>query len=472
VAKATTTLLMSLVEKSLLKQDSHTNRFQLHNALCQYAAEQLTPRALPELRFLHAKYYAQWLQQLEKNFEGSGLVESIRAMGVEHDNLHKAWFSALTDGHYELLTQSLLSLRTFYNVQSRFQEGYDWLEKSAEQLKEVGEQTGDLNDSVRKLLGQVLARQASFSAWLSHRSRAEALFAEALPILQHFADPAEIGFCLLNQGYMTVVSGNFDEAGAQFRGSLDHYRRAEDSQGIANALSALGAWHNVTGDWGQARKCLSESVTMLRQLNNEAGLRSALTNLGNCYYLEGEFAEAKLCYEEVLVYCQQVKDVSSEAIVLINLGTIAKENGDYETAKEMIEKGLVIFKEIDHQQSAVEAQINLGAVYLAMTKYEQAKNELSQALQRSIDNGFDYMIPMAVFEVACLCKAVGERKLALKLLFWSSSHASVHAEQRLKAEELMAKWGAKMPAFHHTNIQLESKSLNPAAIMQLIAERL
>ncbi|MEI2609187.1 MAG: hypothetical protein V9G20_11220 [Candidatus Promineifilaceae bacterium] len=101
-----------------------------------------------------------------------------------------------------------------------------------------------------RLLGQVQGRLAGFYLWGGMRPRSEPLFHTALDTARQFADPGELGLTLLNYGYYTVLGGDYPNAKTQFRASLDYYRRAEDSGGVADALSASGSGgqhHRRTG---------------------------------------------------------------------------------------------------------------------------------------------------------------------------------------------------------------------------------
>jgi tetratricopeptide (TPR) repeat protein len=380
-------------------------------------------------------------------------------------NLRAAWQAALADLQLDWLTQGLHMLRAFYNIQSRFQEGAEWLVDTAVVLTKHADQTPDPSHPVHQLLGKVLTRRASFCAWLGHRAEAETLFQRALPLTRRFQDLVETGFLLLNLGYHTVVTGDYEAAGQQFQESLDSYRRVEDARGIADALSAVGALHNMTGDWVKARQYLEESVAISRQLQDEDRLRSSLTNLGNVHYLTGNHAQAKQFYEEVLPLCQKVGDRMSEAIIASNLGTLAQEAGDYQTAVQQLQRGLHLFQEAQHLPAVIQCSTNLAAVYREMGQLGRAQQTLIEALAQAINHQYDYLIPLVVYETGLLYLALGQRERALALLLWMSQHPSAQAENRLKAEALLAEAWTQMSPERVTAVQQTSQTVTPETVL-------
>ncbi|MCB9008811.1 MAG: tetratricopeptide repeat protein [Ardenticatenaceae bacterium] len=465
VCGATRSGLAALVDKSLLYR-LENGRYQLHNVLRQYAAQQLEPSQQHSLGQNHARFYMSALQQHEKRLFTTAEAEAFQAIQTDLGNIRLAWSWALAQRQLELLAQGLKSLRTFYNSQSRFQEGADWLAQTAVALESL--LAVDEVAVVQALYGKVLARRASFAAWMGQRELAESLFQQALPLVRQLDDPEELGFLLLNKGYLNVLSGVYEMAGQEFQESLANYRRTEDARGIADALSALGAWHNITGDWQQARLHLEESVAIARQLQDEHGLRSSLTNLGNVYYLLKEFTLAKTHYEEVLPLCQKVGDRASEAVIYSNLGALAQEAGDFVQAEQSLQRGMKLFAESNHNQAVIHAQTMLAAVYRQAARFEEARQVLYQALQQAIRQKYDYLIPMAIFEIGMLYAATNQESEALPLLLWVMAHPSAQAENRLEAEKVVADLQAELAAKQVEVAKLTGASLEVTAVLAAI----
>ncbi|MBK7181341.1 MAG: tetratricopeptide repeat protein [Chloroflexi bacterium] len=458
-------LLATLVDKSLLRELGN-GRYQLHNVLRQYAAEKLAEAQQQTLPQQHTAFYANWLQRQEQSLFTPAEIDVFQAIQADLDNVRAAWFWALNHESLPLLQQSLKSLRTFYNVQSRFQEGAEWLAQTAVILKPLVAPT---NPSALKLYAQVLARWASFAAWQGQNEQAEALFTEALQYARQVNDPQELGFLLLNKGYLTIVSGDYETAGKEYQESLEQYRHTEDAHGISDALSALGGWHNVTGDWASARLCLQESVTIARHIKDEHSLRSSLTNLGNVYYLLGDYEQAKSHYEEVLPLCQKVGDRAAEAIILCNLGALAEKAGNLSEAEQRLQSGIALFTEVNHPQAVVHASTMLASVFLEMRAFTRAQEILAQALHQAIENKYEYLIPVAIFEIGRLYQALQQPLEALPLLLWLVEQPAAQAENCLEAQALIEVLLEPLSPAQKTVVHTQGASLVVTAVLANLA---
>jgi predicted ATPase/DNA-binding SARP family transcriptional activator len=463
IAGATRGTLASLVDKSLLYRVEN-GRYQLHNVLRQYANQQLEPSERHALQDRHTSFFLKVMQQHKQTIFSPDEATIFQEIQRDLENVRSAWTWGLAQQRFGLLEAALVTLRAFYNSQSRFQEGAYWLEATAKALEPLLE----INEAAPALYGKVLTRWASFAAWMGQREQAEALFEQAMPITRQLKDPKELGFLLLNKGYLHVVGGQYEIAGQLFQESLNTYRGTDDIRGIGDALSALGAWHNVTGDWDQARHCLEESVAIARQIQDEHGLRSSLTNLGNVYYLLKEFPLARQHYEEVLTLCQKVGDRAAEAVIHSNLGAVAQEAGDFEQAERSLQQGIKLFEESHHHQAVIHALTMLAAVYRQMARFGAAQQILHQVLAQAIAKKYDYLVPMAVFEIGILYQAQGQKTDALPLLLWVIDHPSVQAENRLEAERIIAILQAELSARQVAMAKLASEGLAVTAVLSAL----
>lgn len=466
VAQMTTSILASLVDKSLVRRQG--SRYELHDLLRQYADQQLDGAARQQLQARHAAYFAQWLAQQKGYLHTPQEADVFRAVSADLDNVRASWQWATGQQRLDLLEQGLDTLRIFYNEQGRYQEGMEWLEKTAALLEQMAaHRPGD--ESIRRLLGKVWTRWAGFCLWGGQRASADALFQQALPITRQFAEPAELGLLLLNLAYFTVLSGDYALAQAQFGESLDAYRQAGEATGIADALSALGAVCNITGEWEQSRLYLEESVAISRQLQDEHGLRTSLVNLGNVYYYGGDYPRAKAFYLEVLALCQRAGDRSAEAVTLCNLGTVAYDSGDYQEAEAFLRQGTTIFQEINSLHFLIQGMASLGAVHVALAQLEQAQSELEWALQKTVAEQIHHMLPVVVYEVGRYFEAVGRAGEALALLCWVIDNPMTAAEQKRDAEKLLPALGGALGEAQAARWREQGRALDEVAVLAMLA---
>lgn len=461
--------LAGLTDKALL-QRSADGRYRLHDVLRRYAEQTLGDTQQETLHRRHATLYLNWLREQEAALFTPDEERVFRAIRADLGNLRAAWSWALGAGESALSAAGLRTLRSFYTVQSRFVEGAHWLAETAEHLRP---RATAADPAVRDLYARVLARWASFSVWQGDREQAERLFVEALPLARAHGDPEELGFVLLNKGYLTMFGGDYETAGREFQEGLAWYRRSEDARGVADALSALGAWHNVTGDWEQARQCLQESVALARSLQDEHGLRSSLTNLGNVYYLLGDDAQAAAHYAEALALCQKVQDRASEAILQCNLGALAERAGNLTEAEQRLQHGIFLFTEANHFQAVIHASAMLGSVYREMRAFARAAQTLATALRQALEKQVDYLLPLTLFEIGRLYQAQGRPLEALPLLLWVIAHPAAEADNRSQAQAITAELLRPLTAAQQTAVKGQAAALHAPAVLEgLVAQTL
>lgn len=448
-------VLTVLQERSLLRRDERNGRYHLHHTLRQYAQEHLNEASETELQAAHAYYFANWLQQQERPFFTPQQTEIVAALHDEHDNVRAYWQWAVRQANVTLLKLGLVTLRNFYDTQSRFVEGREWLEQTVAILSTA------VDADAQPLQAKLLARWASFCARSGQTSTAESLYQQALSLAQQLAESEELGFILLNWGYLTVMtSADYGLAEKQFSESLVHYQQAEWDKGVADALSALGALYNLTGNWDEAKEYLQQSVAIARSVQDENGLTSSLTNLGNIYYLTGDLPEANRYYQEVLLLCQKSGDRESEGIILSNLGAIAYETADFINAERLLQQGVAIFQEISSPQSIIQATAMLSGVQRALGKLGEARQGLHVALRQAFDQHLDHLVPHALFELGRLYEVEGQQERALELFYWITQSAAAVAEHKLDAQEAIERLRLVLPPEQVTAVQQRSQALD------------
>lgn len=421
ITAISTGVLASLVARSLVRHQPGA-RFEMHQLLRQYAAQQLDADQRADLADRHAGYFAGWLQRQEDQLHTPQCAAIFREIAFDHDNLRAYWQWALSRQQIPLLAQGLITLRLFYSDQGRYAEGIEWMAQTAAILAPLAAHKSDESDA-RRLWGRVLARWGAFCLWGGENAQAGELLTQALSLARAVDDHAELGFILLNLGNHSTLAGDLDKAREQLEETLRHYRAAGKRLGVADALSALGALANTTGDLTYARACLEESVALSRQLGDERGLRSSLTNLGNVFYLSGDPLQARAYYLEALPLCQRAHDRSAEAILFCNLGSLAFESADLDEAESMLQQGIVIFDELGTVQHLIHATASLAEVHTAQGRLAQSRDELRWALQTVLAEGLQQMTPLVVYQIALLSQAKGTPEIAYQLLCWVTAHS-------------------------------------------------
>ncbi|MBK7895517.1 MAG: hypothetical protein IPJ90_11700 [Anaerolineaceae bacterium] len=129
VCAASRPLLAALVDKSLLRHTA--GRYQLHNLLRHYAAQAVPESQQQALRQRHAAFYTERLRQQENTLFTPAESQTFQAIQSDLENIRAAWSWVRINEDLYLMQAGLSTLRSFYNVQSRFVEGAEWLAETA-----------------------------------------------------------------------------------------------------------------------------------------------------------------------------------------------------------------------------------------------------------------------------------------------------------------------------------------------------
>ena len=124
VAGASLPILSTLVDKSLIRLDAN-GRYQIHELLRQYAAEQLEKSAdeVSQTQADHAHFYIQFLHQRSGDVCGGRQREALLEIRADLDNIRVAWLWAVAQGDAGSLQKGSESLGLYYQFLGGYLEG-------------------------------------------------------------------------------------------------------------------------------------------------------------------------------------------------------------------------------------------------------------------------------------------------------------------------------------------------------------
>ena len=130
---------MALVNKSLLRRDTLTGRYEIHELLRQYGEEQLSASSQESehIHNRHCDYFASYMRQqwfpLLSLRQGVVLDE----IGVEFTNILEAWNCAVAKCRVESLDEMMLTLWAFYDLGMPHPEGAELFRRAVAALEAV-----------------------------------------------------------------------------------------------------------------------------------------------------------------------------------------------------------------------------------------------------------------------------------------------------------------------------------------------
>ncbi|MGB0387527.1 MAG: tetratricopeptide repeat protein [Ardenticatenaceae bacterium] len=334
VAGATLPLLLSLMDKSLLRR-TPAGRLEMHQIVRQYAAEKLSSLQ-NETLYAHVTYYLGLGEQAKPEFEGAEANKWLDRLAIEQDNLRAALTWSLTQAP-EMALQLTSTIWDFWDIRAHWHEGRNWLDR-------------------------VLAKTASNENSLA---RGEVLLGAA-----RFA---------LHQGENETARKRLSQAEASFNA-------LGDKKNLARTLSELGRLSWRLGESAAAESYLEETLTLSRQIEDHAQVARVLSNLGLLAWGRSDYSVAQALLEESLALKQELGS-QEIGIPFNNLGLVAEAQGNYLAAERYFNKGLQIFRKEGNKWGIAVQLYNLGNVATATGALQTARTHYQDSLSLFEEQG-------------------------------------------------------------------------------------
>lgn len=358
VAGATLSLLAGLVEKSLLRHDPATGRYDIHELLRQYTAEILdqTPEIRESVLDRHCDYYTGFLHQLKSTIHLMNQSEVVRDI----DNLRVAWKRAVQQQNPTALLRAAPSLHWLYHFQSWHDEGATMFYLAEEAVREM-----PMTDDGRFLLGMIQLLRGFYQPGQPTRMKFPPVDIEAaLALWDGLEERPEMGLPLTRA--MLGLLNRVCEPGqaiAVARRGLDFSRRHGDLSGVAISLSSLACVYcEALGKFADARQLLEEALAIDRQIGFDLNARWVEGILGNLTRLQGRYREAKTHFEASVAHHYAGNITKNLDYAISNLGNIALELHEDAAAARHFEESVSLASALHNHMQHAQSRAGLGLV--------------------------------------------------------------------------------------------------------------
>lgn len=389
VAGASRAALLTLVDKSLLRQssapvrasvDHSAPRFLLLEPIREYALEKLKERQeAVALRRDHTLYYLELAQAAAAQWETPTAEAALEELDRELDNMRAALQWAVSDGEPLIGLQLAEALVRYWRSRVYLDEARQWLEAL---LALTENETGlaalalrmrttyatamifadrreyshagllfEQSRALRHALGAggdeitMLINQAQQARTVGDYQRATALLEESLALYRAAGDLGTFtsggyGFVLYFLAHMLREQGDFTRATALYLECRQFHIGVGDREGATQGFLGLSDIARDLGDSAELRRYGSESLATYREFGTQWAIGFSLNNLALAAYYEGDLAEAFALISESVSMFRVQKAEGSLAEVLVTLGAVLLAQGDLDGAYEALIESL------------------------------------------------------------------------------------------------------------------------------------
>ena len=443
VAGAGLAELQGLVSKSLVRR-AGLGRFELHELLRQYAAEQLAAEGmdLADARQTHARFYVGMVAARADALIGEDMMEARDELRVEIDNVRAAAEWAVAQWSQDDARAALSSLDLFFWAHS-WHEGSDTFGQLAELL---GPSPGSPLDAGKAsdVMLSALAYQTYLGSALGYDERLDAIARACLPVLRERRLTRELGVCLLAIGTNDCYRDVYAESAVSLEEAVDVARSAGDHFVVTDSLAWLGFVRLLVDDLMGAREAFEECRSVSAELGGPLMLGFAISKLGLLADAEGDYATAIRLHLEARELFARAGDDAGAGYTQSRASMSAYCLGDYEQAMEHALAGYEGFEQANHRWGMTAALCRLGFAAAALGRFDEAREHLRRALELAREMQATSLLLHAISGVGVLLAREGEDRDAAEVLFFSLGHEAMPATYRLVAEPTLDELRAKL----------------------------
>jgi predicted ATPase len=402
VATTSIRVLAALLDKSLLRRNASSGRFEAHDLLRQYAEEKLleSPRRHEAVLDRHACYFASYLHAREACLQGPNPGGALADIEIEIENVRVAWAHMLAHQQLDSIERVMAPLYLFHTRRASFGEAKASFGTLVESLRAPSS-----GGATARILGHALSLQAMSLRQQGRYAHARELLDEALTILDEQQHPRERAFALVACGSTKVKAGSLDEGTALAESGIRLYRSTDDAWGLASSLETLGRLYATGGELAKAEDAYRESTTIQRA---SGMLPSGLMGLGIAMAQQGNYAQGCRLMLEALDTFEKAGDRWNQMRCRMNLANAQRNLGNYTEAEALAQSCLAFSREVGNWDHEAWSHFQLGNILKEQQRYDEAAEHYVAAHQRSVEAGDAGKIALAKLEFGDLAMIRGD----------------------------------------------------------------
>jgi predicted ATPase/predicted Ser/Thr protein kinase len=428
--------LQMLVNKSLLRRDNATGRYEIHELLRQYAEEFLRQEGhFEEIRARHATYYSQFTARHGADLKGKRQLAALAEFDVDFENIKVSWRYACHKKDADTLHGMLEPVYWYCTFRNRNMEGYELFHMARELWNdnsllagrlllgfpvEMNDYTAYYERSLEIVKPYNAQLEIAFAThrlghWLSHsldnNARGVPLMEESVAIYEKIGEPFYLGVVLDDLGWSYRSSGQLMQQQDVVQRSIDIRREIGDKIGMANALRNLGG---ALGGMGAGvveplYKWL-EALQLSKEIGDKRNIAWNAYMVSIYWQYDGELEKARPYRQEAFEIASEIReDIVYRLCLLSEAFEIILTGGDYARAKSLLAEGYPPnspndFRSIIHFTAQTflaaieEDYVNIRKVALSM--YQLGKDRGHPIIASTILLGIQVLMRDAQFELA------------------------------------------------------------------------
>lgn len=202
---------------------------------------------------------------------------------------------------------------------------------------------------------------------------ANAIMDENIPVFAKFNDSLHLGNALLLKGKIGMTNGFFNIALQETQKALKIHRALNDDFRIAEDLFQIGVIYQTTEDHEKAKAIFEESIDHYKKIENYQSVAQALNYLADSKIKLNQLESAEVDLDSALSLSKKLEYNANIARVYFNKGLLEYNREAYPKAISELQTSLDLWKTIDSPYNEATSLYYMGQAY-------EKQGDLPQAL--------------------------------------------------------------------------------------------
>lgn len=341
--------LGNLIQYSLIGFSPSAKRYRLHGLVRPFASARLQPEQLEVFQELHASYYCEFLDRLEKLYlrGNKSVTRALDLFDLEWSNIktgqHWSYLhSANNKTAAALCIRYPLAAKHCFFLRQHPRERITWLRPALTAAR----RSNDSANEARVLSGLGLAYYSlgDYDLAIDYHER-------HLSIARELADQSSEMHALGNLGLAYYDLGKNTRAIEYYKQCLKLAQKTRNKRIEANALSGLGLAYFALKKFKLALECHNAHLRIARKIGDLQAQAAGLGNLGLYYSGLGKYDLALKSYQESLKIARDLRDSLFEAHGYWNISRTYERLKRFHEAIDHAEKALMIYTQLESPEA-------------------------------------------------------------------------------------------------------------------------
>lgn len=447
VAGATLPILTTLVDKSLLRWEPNSQRYQVHELLRQYAADMLaqTPDEMRRSRDLHTRHYTTFLGDRFEDLVGARQGEALAEIGLELDNVRAAWQWAVSQCYNADLEYAAMGLHTFYQYRGRFLEGVEAFAVAVDAVDKAppSPQRDLALAALLNCAGWFEMRFGRLEAATHMQERALSLYKN----LNRMPAPGQGTDPLTALSLLAATRGDYEQATVFGQQARQRATARSDEKNLAFACFGLASAALAQGNYKTALEHAQEALALAKVAGNRWLMAYIYNQLGQINQAAGDLTTAGDYFRSSYALKEELDDPEGMALALNHLGETALAQDAYPQAHNLYQQSLALYQKIGDRGGLVVAFQGLGITAHRLRKDSEARQYFQQALETASQAQITPLILSMLVEIGTYFIESGSLEQGVTILAFVQQHPACDQMTQDKVSRLLEAHQDVSPAF-------------------------